>query len=126
MGAGDGPSAVLQQHVEGGELLTGGWSWKEMKLEKVESRWARGVFAGSSGKGRASVSSDSRWKLRGPVWKALRDVVGREPLLWRWAGSGIEGGGQEAAGIPGRAARQASRCCLEGRKDPSVAQGRKG
>lgn len=56
----EGPGAVLQQHVGGGERLTGGLTWKGMKLGELESRWARGVFVGSSGKGRASVSSSAR------------------------------------------------------------------
>lgn len=52
--------------------------------------------------------------------------MGRELLLWRPAGRGTAGGRQEAAGIPGRAAREANRCCLEGREDPSLPRGGRG
>lgn len=73
---------MLHQRVEGGEMLAGGLSWKGMRLEEVESRWACGVFVGSGGKGRVSMSSDARRKLWDLVWKTLRGGVGREMLLW--------------------------------------------
>lgn len=103
-------------------------SWKGMRLEEVESRWACGVFVGSSGKGRVSMSSNARRKLWDLVWKTLRGGVGREMLLWRlWFDGGIEGGRQEAVVIPGTApGSQAGATWREGRTHPSPRGGRGG